>query len=56
MIGGAAGHDEHLVDLAQLLVGEALLVEHDAASTKWPSRVSATAAGCSAISLSMKYS
>ena len=31
MVGGAAGHHEHLVDLAQLLVGEPLLVEHDAA-------------------------
>ncbi len=31
MIGGAAGHHEHLVDLAQLLIGQTLLVEHDAA-------------------------
>ena len=31
VIGGAAGHHEHLVDLAQLLVGQPLLVEHDAA-------------------------
>ena len=31
VIGGAAGHDEHLVDLAQFLVGQPLLVEHDAA-------------------------
>ena len=31
VVGGAAGHHEHLVDLAQLLIGEALLVEHDAA-------------------------
>ena len=31
VIRGAAGDDEHLVDLAQLLIGEALLVEHDAA-------------------------
>ena len=31
VVGGAAGHHEHLVDLAQLLVGQALLVEHDAA-------------------------
>ena len=29
MVGRAAGHDEDLVDVAQLLVGEALLVEHD---------------------------
>ena len=27
----AAGHDEDLVDLTQLLIGQALLVEHDAA-------------------------
>ena len=31
VVGRAAGHDEDLVDLAQLLVGEPLLVEHDAA-------------------------
>ena len=31
MIGGPAGHDEHLVDLAQLLIRQPLLVEHDAA-------------------------
>ena len=31
MVGGAAGHHEHLVDLAQFLVGQPLLVEHDAA-------------------------
>ncbi len=31
VVRGAAGDDEDLVDLAQLLVGEALLVEHDAA-------------------------
>ncbi len=30
VIRGAAGHHEDLVDLAQLLIGEALLVEHDA--------------------------
>ncbi len=31
VIRGAAGHHEHLVDLAQLLIGQPLLVEHDAA-------------------------
>ena len=31
VIRGAAGHHEHLVDLAQFLVGQPLLVEHDAA-------------------------
>ena len=31
VIGGAAGHDEHLVDFAQFLIGQPLLVEHDAA-------------------------
>ena len=31
VIGGAAGHHEDLVDLAQLLIGQPLLVEHDAA-------------------------
>ena len=30
MIGGAASDDEDLVDLAQLLIGQSLLVEHDA--------------------------
>ena len=30
VVGGAAGHDEHLVDVAQVLVGQTLLVEHDA--------------------------
>ena len=31
VVRGAAGDDEDLVDLAQLLVGQPLLVEHDAA-------------------------
>jgi hypothetical protein len=31
VVGGATRDHEHLVDLAQLLVGEPLLVEHDAA-------------------------
>ena len=30
VVCGAAGDDEHLVDLAKLLVGQTLLVEHDA--------------------------
>ena len=29
MIGGAAGHDEDLVDVAELLIRQALLVQHD---------------------------
>ena len=29
MVGGAAGDDEHLLDVAQVLVGEALLVEDE---------------------------
>ena len=57
VVGGAARDHEHLVDVAQLLLVEALLVEHDAhPPSRWPRSVSATAAGCSAISLSMKYS
>ena len=36
VIGGAAGHHEHLVDLAQLLIGQPLLVEHDAAVDEMP--------------------
>ena len=31
VVGGAAGDDEDLVDLAQVLVGQPLLVEHDPA-------------------------
>ena len=38
VVGGAAGHDEHLVDVAQLLVGEALLVEHDPAVDEVPAQ------------------
>ena len=34
----AAGDDEHLVDVAQLLVGEALLVEHDPAVDEVPAQ------------------
>ena len=36
VIGGAAGHHEHLVHLAQLLIGQPLLVEHDAAVDEMP--------------------
>ena len=31
MVGAAAGDDEDLVDVAQFLIGQALLVEHDPA-------------------------
>ena len=56
VVGGAAGDDEHLVDVAQLLPVEALLVQHDLRRRRGdPSSVSRTAAGCSWISLSMKY-
>ena len=36
VIRGAAGDDENLVDLAQFLIGEPLLVEHDAAVDEVP--------------------
>ena len=36
MVGGAAGDDEYLVDLAQFLVGEPLLVEHDPVAHEMP--------------------
>lgn len=36
VIRGAAGHHEHFVDLAQLLVAQALLVEHDPAVLEVP--------------------
>ena len=57
VIRGAARDDEHLVDLAQFLVGQALLVEHDAAAGE-AARAGCRRrrAGCSAISLNMKYS
>ena len=54
MESGAAGDDEDLVHLAQFLVGEPLLVEHDPAVDEMAEQVSPTATGCSAISLSMK--
>ena len=36
MIRGATGDDENLVDLAQFLIGEPLLVQHDAAVDEVP--------------------
>ena len=36
MIRAAARHHEHLVHLAQLLVGQPLLIEHDAAVDEMP--------------------
>ena len=36
VIRGAAGHHEHLVDLAQFLIGQPLLVEHDPAVDEVP--------------------
>ena len=36
VIRGTARHDEHLVDVAQVVVGQALLVEHDATVLQMP--------------------
>jgi hypothetical protein len=46
--GGATGDDDDAVDLPELLLGDAQLVEDEAPSSSVrPSRVSATACGCS---------
>ncbi|WP_255292788.1 hypothetical protein [Micromonospora sp. WMMA1996] len=57
VVGRAAGDDEDLVDVTQVLLAEAHLVERDLAGLGEPTeqRV-AMACGCSSISLSMNQS
>ncbi len=50
----AAGDDEDLVDLAEFLIGQALLVQDDAAVDEVAKQRVGDRRGCSAISLSMK--